>query len=245
MSGDSIMVAEFRIATDDMARRREFKNQMLSWGTVVLLLLATAVLFTLGMFGLLRGYLILRLLFIFTLLGTIVSAIVLASREALRRAEREMIFALDESAIVRKRKGWPDIRIAFSEVDAIRAELRWLVVYSTEPRRKIAIPMDVKDFEVIRAELLRHHSLSDTSSPRWSGFALPVISVLSWAALLFIRDFWITLAAGSLALVALAIGSRQLWNLLSRSSRRLLMWICLGSAWIVAILVICIRVMRS
>ncbi|MGA8539843.1 MAG: hypothetical protein WB566_10110, partial [Terriglobales bacterium] len=100
------------------------------------------------------------------MLGGVVGASALACREALRRAEREMVFVLDDTGIARKRKGFPEVKIAFSEVEYLGEELRWLVVKSIEPRRKIAIPNDVQGFEIIRAELAKHHTLSPSAETK-------------------------------------------------------------------------------
>jgi hypothetical protein len=120
-------------------------------------------------------------------LGAVIGACILAIREALRRAEREMVFVLDDNGIARRRKGYPEVRIAFSEVDTIAEELRWLVVKSIEPGRKISIPNNVKGFEAIRAELAKHHALPPQVRKVPLKSAAPVtISVLSWAAFLMV-----------------------------------------------------------
>src|SRR5208283_1038364 len=130
-------VPEFKIEGD--ALRREARFRMLSWGSVLLLLAVTLLLFTLRASGRLNANSDLRFVFAFTLLGTIIGACVLASREALHFAEREMIFVLNDNEIVQKRKGYPDVKIAFSEIATLREELRWLIIKTAEPQRKIAI----------------------------------------------------------------------------------------------------------
>jgi hypothetical protein len=57
-------------------------------------------------------------------------------------------------------QGHPDIEIAFSEIETLREELRWLVITTAEPRRKIAVPNDVNGYELLRAELVKHHPTS-------------------------------------------------------------------------------------
>jgi hypothetical protein len=191
------MVTEFKIKPDDLSRRREFRVRLLSWGTVAVLIATTALLFTLGVNGVLSGHSFLRFLFVFTLLGAIIGASILASREALRLAEREMVFVLEDSGIVKRRKGWPDEKIDFSDIDTVREELRWLVIYSTGPRRKIAIPNNVAGFETIRAELVTRHLVFVRAKVSSRSFALPAISILSWAAVLLFRDVTVVIAAGA------------------------------------------------
>jgi hypothetical protein len=235
-------VQEFRIEGDTL--RRESRFRALSWGTVLLLMVIAVVLSVLGAYGALRSNSNLGWLFVFTLLGTVFGACILACREALNCAEREMIFVLDDKRIGRRRQGYPEVEIAFSEVETLREELRWLVITSAEPRRKIAIPNDVKGYEVIRAELAKHHALSARAEFPLKGTALLVVSVLSWVAVLWFRDARVVSSAGAVALITLAFGSRRLWTLLHRSSKRPLLWTSLGFAWLVALLLIYLRVVR-
>src|SRR2546423_233936 len=152
---------EFKIESDALNERRDAKSRLFSWGLVLLLLAMTVSIYALGLLGLLSTDSHLRWLAwlsVPAIFGAVIGGSILAYREALRRAEREMVFILDDNGIVRRRKGFPEVRIAFSEVDALDEELRWLIVKSTEPRRKIAIPNNVKGFELIRAELTKHHA---------------------------------------------------------------------------------------
>jgi len=236
---------EFKIEADALSKRRELRFRLLSWGTVLSLFAMTVLIYALGFLGLLSVHSDLRWLAwlsVPTILGAGIGALVLAFREGLRRAEREMVFVLDDNGIVRKRKGFPDVKIAFSEVDYLGEELRWLVIKSIEPRRKIAIPNDVKGSEVIRAELTKHHALCSAQAKfPLKSTALLTISILSWAAVLWLRDLRAVIPAGAIALISLAVGTHRLWTLLYRGPKRLLLWVCLGFAWFSAILLIYVR----
>lgn len=233
---------EFRIEND--ALRREARFRLLSWGTVLLLAAGAAFLLVLRASGYIGDNSGLSSLFVLTILSAAIIAIILAPREGLRRAERKMVFALDDKRIVRKRPGYPDVEIAFSEVETLREELRWLVITSTEPRRKIAVPKNVGGYEVICAELAKHHPLSARAKFPLKSTTLLVVSVLSWAAVLWFRDARVVISAGAIALITLAFASRRLWTLLHRSSKRPLLWTSLGLAWLVAFLLIYLRVVR-
>lgn len=172
----------------------------------------------------------------------VVAGFVLTGREALRCAEREMVFVLDGNGIIRKRKGFPDVRIAYSEVDTLGEELRWLVVKSIEPRRNIAIPNDVKGYEAIRGELIKHHALAAQARFPLRSAATMAMSVLSWAAVLWFPDQRVIIPAAVIALTLLALGSHRLWILLRRSQARWLSIVCLGFVWLTAALVIYLRV---
>ena len=234
---------EFRI--ENGALKREARFRMLSWGTVSLLVAGAACLLILRASGYIGDNSGLGSLFVLTILSAAIIAIILAPREGLRRAERKMVFALDDKRIVRKRQGYADVEIAFSEVETLREELRWLVITSTEPRRKIAVPKNVSGYELIRTELAKHHPLSARAAFPSRGAALLTVSVLSWAAVLWFRDVRGIIAAGTVAVVTLAFGSYRLWTLLHRGSKRLLLWISLGLAWLAALLLIYLRAGRS
>lgn len=239
---------EFKIEPDALNERRDAKGRLVSW-TIVLLLFAMFVsIWALGFLGRLSVGSDLRWLAwlsVPVLLGAVIGAFILAFREALRRAEREMVFVLDDNGIVRKRKGFPEVRIPFSDVDTLGEELRWLVVKSTEPHRKITIPNNVKGYEVIRAELTKRHALAPPVNklPLQSA-ALLIISLLSWVAVLWFRDVRLVISAGVVAMTFLALGSHRLWALFRRGPRRLFSLTCLGVVWLSAILVIYFRVAR-
>jgi len=233
---------EFRIEND--ALKREARFRMLSWGSVLLLLAVATLLLVLRASGYIGDSSGLGSLFVLTILSAAIIAIILAPHEGLHRAERKMVFALDEKRIVRKRQGYPDVEIAFSEVETLREELRWLVITSTEPRRKIAVPRNVSGYELIRTELAKYHPLSDRVAFPLKGTALLTVSILSWAGVLWFRDARVVISAGAIALITLAFASRRLWTLLHRSSKRRLLWTSLGFAWLVAFFLIYLRVVR-
>ncbi len=233
---------EYRIETDASTKRHEMRIRLLSWGTVLLLIAITVLIFALRFLGLLAADSDLRYLAVLAMLGAVAGATILAFREGLRLAEREMVFVLDHNGIVRRREGFPDVRIAFSEISALTDEMRWLVIYSVEPRRKIAVPNDVRGFEVIRSELAKHHALfSAQAKPPMKGAALTIMSILSWAAVLWFRDPRAVIAAAAIALTLLALGSHRLWTLLRRGQNQWLAILYLGIAWFTAILLIYIR----
>ena len=230
---------EFKIEGE--ALRREARFRAFSWGTLLLLLGITVLLFVLGVSGYLSAYWDLRLLFVFSLLGTVIVACALACHEAMHFAARQMIFVLEDNQIVRKRHGFPEVRIPFSEMDTLSEGLGWLIIRSAEPKRKIAIPDSVSGYEVIRNELTAIHPLSTAAAFPLRDTVLLLVAFLGWAAVLGLRNKWGLLAGGSVAIVTLAFGSCRLWTLLHRSSKRLLLWASLGFIWLVALLFIYLR----
>jgi hypothetical protein len=233
---------EFRIEGDVL--RREARFRVLAWGTVLFLIAIAILLFVLHVSGNLPPNPNLLWLFVFTFNGAVIGACILAFREGLRRAERKMVFVLDESGLTRKRPGYAEIKIAFSEIKTLSEELGWLIVRSADSGKKIGIPKAVQGYEAVRAELAKHHSLSVSASFPWKRAVLPMISVLSWVAVLWFSDVRIVLFAGVVALITLAFASRRLWTLLHKGRTRLLFWACLGLAWLAAFLMIYLRVVQ-
>ena len=154
---------EFKIGEDVL--KHEAKFRILSWGTVLLLMAVSVSLFALHISGVLNTHSELGIVFVFTFLSSIIGACILGCREVLNYAERQMTFVLDDTGICRKRRGFPEETITFSEIGTLSEELRWLVIYGREPLKKIAIPKKVNGFEIIRAELEKHHSISQMSVP--------------------------------------------------------------------------------
>lgn len=233
---------EFKIGED--ALRREARFRALSLGTILLLMAVTVFLSILRIMGRVAGPdvgLIAMLCFFASFFG----AFILACSEALRRAEREMVFVLDDNAIIRRRHGYPDVNIAFSEMETLSEEMRWLIITSAEPRRKIAVPNNVRGYESIRAELAKHHALSAAGKLPLKIIVKSVLtialSLLSWAAVVWLHNPKAIVIAGAIGLTLLGIGTHRLWILL-RSRKKLLATICIGLVWIGAIALIYVRV---
>lgn len=232
---------EFRMEDETLAREARFR---LWWGIVVLMMIIAILLFVLGVSRILAPSPIFGLVFVFSILAFVAGASILACREALYSAEREMVFVLNDDAIIRKRSGYPDIKITFPQIAVLSEELRWLVVKSNEEGIRIAIPRNVKGYPLIRAELARHHPLSVNSSISLKGFALLAISVLAWIAVYFFHDLRIILSAGIIALITIAMGSLHFVGLSQRNQKRPLLWVPLGFAWLIALLLVYLRMVQ-
>ena len=236
---------EFRIEGD--ALRREARLRLLSWATVLLLLAASVLLFTLGFSGRLRAHPSIRLLFPFTCNGTVIGAAIVAFREALHLAERQMVFVLNDKEIVRKRKGFPDVKIAFSEIEILSEGRRYLVIKTAKPEKKIAIRNDVSGYDTIRAELAKHHPVSVPApasvGPLLRTFGLLAVAILSWIAVARFRGV-VVIVPGVVGLTTVAIGTYRMWTLLNRRLWRPLVWAAIGSAWLLAFFLIYLGVVR-
>ena len=234
---------EFRIEGD--ALRRESKIRWWSWGTVLVLTAVMVCLVVLRCFGLKFGPgLSWSLCFCFFV--AFFGSCVLAFREALSAAERQMVFTLDDKGITRNRRGFPPLHIAFSDIDYLGEEMKWLIVRSAVPTRKIGISKSVKGYELIRAELSKHYPLSSPERKFQLGSTAPVgLTILAWAAMFWFRDPRVVIPCGVVAITLLAVASYRLWTLLQLGQKKSLSWIGIGAVWIAAILLICLRLTLS
>jgi|WetSurMetagenome_2_1015567.scaffolds.fasta_scaffold52074_3 hypothetical protein len=235
---------EYNFNMNSANRKRQTMNRVLIWGVVGSLVVVAILLTTterpdfLGANSNSGGFFI-----AFTVLGAIMGASILACREALRYALRQMVFVLNDNEIVRKRRGYNDLRIAFSKVDYLREEMGWLIVKSADQQTRIAVPMNMIGYDAIRTELTKHHPLSPPVKFRWRGTATLLLSILSWVVFLISREMNVMILAGAVALFTFSIGSYSLWELSCRRNRFILRC-CLASMWGIAILLIYIHVVR-
>ena len=227
---------EFKI--EGSALRREARSSAFLWGSVFLLMVVAVLFVVLGEHKSSDAD-----MFAITVLGVGVAAsIILVCREALHYAFRQMVFVLTGKEIIRRRKGYSEVRIAFSEIENLSEELGYLIVESDEPRKKIAIPHSVSGYEAIRTELSKYCQLSARVGLSLKGAALLAASLASWTAFLRSTDARVVIAAGGIALITLAFGSRHLWKLLRSDSNRSLFWVPLAFAWLIAFLLMFLRI---
>ena len=228
---------EFRIESNHL------KYRTLSWSIVILLIAVAVFMFALDVQGRIPSSD--AWLAVSAFLGGVLGICFLAVREAANYAKRQMIFVIDEQKIVRHRRGFPDVRISFSEIAALSETPGYLIVTSAVSPRRIAIPNSVSGYDTVRDELAKHHAISTSSSkvtPK--GLIFPIASVLSWIAVVSVHDLRLVGSFAVIAVVLLAVASYHTWKLFSRVQKRSLAVFSLGAAWIAAILVIYSRVMH-
>ena len=239
---------EYRIEDDPSTKTRVAKGRLLSWGAMLLFVAIAVLLFATSRSSVARGHIqrLGEMVFVLSILGAIVAANIIIFREALHSAARKMVFTINSDGIARRRYGYPEVKIAFSELDTLREGPGWLIIKSVKPRGTITVPRSVGGYDALRTELARHHPISiRVVFPRKSE-ALLTASALSWATVLWAQDAGITIAAGAIGLLTLVFASRHLWTLRSLNSRRssLLIWASLGFAWLMGFLLIYIRIVE-
>jgi hypothetical protein len=177
--------------------------------------------------------------------GIVVSANLLAFRNASQSVQRGLLFELTNKELVRRKSGSPDVRIELGEIQALYEGRGWLVVESAAPRKRIAVPDGVEGFAALRAELTKYGSVS--AMPRRSVFAfysLP-ISLICWVLVLWSKDhILVELGAAAAAMALLAWESFRLVRLMKGKPRQSLVWGMLAISWIATMFLIYIKLLR-
>jgi len=145
---------EFKIVPDkNSERRRDRKIRLILWSTVLALIGVTV----LGILGARSENIQLHTVLVYIawsiVAGTLLGVHFLGMRLGTEKIQRDLIFVLTDKDLVRRRNGWPEIRIGFDEISSVCLRKGGLVIESVEPRRKIYVPKKVDGFEFLRAEL--------------------------------------------------------------------------------------------
>lgn len=243
--GAQMAVREFRVLPDAATgRSRDRRIRLVLWGSV----LALVGLTVLGIAGArsfnqhVQTALTVAAAAIVT--GAVVSAYFFGGQVGLEKAKLSTVFLLTNTDLIRQRIGWPEVRIGLSELKALFERLGWLVVESSEPRRRIAIPHDVERFDTLRSELIKHGPIVE--SPRRSpSIAVPLVaSLFCWALVILSKQPSVVKTAGCFAVVLLVWDSFRIDRLLRRSPKRYLLWAALACSWATALWIIYVRLAR-
>lgn len=152
---------EFRIASDKISSRsRDRSIRLILWG-IVLVLSGITLFAVYGARSASRQVnTVLLLVCVLIVVVAFLGIRFFAVRLGVEKMERDLVFVLTDKALVRRRNGWPDIRIELSEINALYERRGRLVVESVEPRRKIVVPEGVDGFAFLRSELTKHSPLT-------------------------------------------------------------------------------------
>ena len=172
-------IREFRVPQE---RRRDTKARLFVWSPILLLTISFVFVFVAPR----RAQALAWIAGLATVLG-VVAAYAVAIREGRRRAKSRMVFALDDGQIIRRREGWPDDKIRFSELVAVYESAGDLVVETTDPFKRMAIPREITGYDVMRAELGKHAPIRQSKPPRakltWTIVVRLILAILSWGAI--------------------------------------------------------------
>lgn len=171
-----------------------------------------------------------------------IATVFLVVRRTLERVRHDLTFALSENELIRKRPGYPDVRISLSQIKSLYEQSGCLVVAGGDPQRKIAVPKSVENFGLLQAELMKYTSLAPPPRRISLEWITLLLIIVCWVLLLFSGNINITRVAGGGVLVLLGEWSFELRHRLLHSPKRIALWILVGSSWLFAGGVIYLRV---
>lgn len=236
---------EFRVSPDNATIQKHDNHiRLFLWGAV-LLLVAITITGIVGVRSIGRsGETVLVVIAGAVVVSVVGAAYVLGAQEGIEISKRNTVIVMTETDLVRQRSGWPEVRIALSEVKNLYERPGWLLVESVEPRRRIAISRDVDRFQFLRSELLKRASL--VKLPRRSPLlALPtLVSLFCWALVFWSKESQVVKTAACMALALFAWGSFHLGRLRIPSPKRYLVWAMLATIWMAALWIIYSRLAR-
>jgi len=235
---------EFRVvANPGTERYLDRRVRMFLWGSV--LGLSGVTLFALYGHSLSRQLSALLIaLALSALCGAIAAAYYLAIRHGQEKVERELVIVLADDVLVRRSRGYPEVRIGLTEITRLSERSGRLTVESVSPRRTITIPNRVEGFVALRTELANHCPIVAATSASMLGLVLVAIYIFCWAPLLWSRNVGLILSAGVIALFVQAWTSLRLSRYLRKSPQRFVTWGLLALSWVTAAVIIWSRVLR-
>lgn len=238
-------MSEFKVISDKKSfRKRERWTRLTLWGAAFALSCIT--LFVVYGGDSASAQLITALAWLAGLIvaASIVGANLVSYRQGMERVKRDSSFELTDKDLIRRKAGWPDVRIGLAEIRALYERQGWLVVESVEPTRRISIPAEVDGFAMLRAELAKHNSIVTTRRRSVLVFTPLVVSLICWVVALESKNSATRRLAAAAALIILAWGSLHLVRLMNGKPKRFLVWIIVGISWAAAILLLYQRFAR-
>jgi len=242
-------MSEFRVSSNkESTLRRDHGTRLILWGAVLVLLCITLF----AIFGARSASpqinTALAWLAGLIVAASIVGANLVSYRQGMEKVKRDLSFELTDKELIRRKAGWPDVRIGLTEIHALYETQGWLAVESIEPIRKMAIPAEVEGFAVLRAELAKYNSIVTTRRRSVLVFAVftpLVVSLICWEVALESKNSTARGLAAASALMIFAWGSLHLVRLMNGKPKRFLVWITLGFSLVAAILLVYLHVMRA
>jgi hypothetical protein len=146
-------------------------------------------------------------------LATCAGAAVLAIEEGKIKSLRRLRFEIFDGKIVQTGEESTRIQIPLDQIDSLYEYRGRLLVRGGDPRRQIAIPREVKDFDVLKSELLAHGALTPHKAKFHPWSILPLVLLLVAYFFLFTSHVrTVVISAGVAALALQGAGTYSLWR---------------------------------
>jgi len=232
-------MSEFKVISDNKSfRKRERWIRLTLWGAAFALSCITLFAFYGANSASPELTTVLAWLAGLIVAASIVGANLVSYTHGMEKVKRDLSFELTDKDLIRRKAGWPDVRIGLPEIRALYERQGWLVVESVEPTRRISIPAEVEGFAVLRAELAKHNSIVTTRRRSASVFTPLVVSLVCWVVALESKNSAARGLAAVAALMILAWGSLHVVRLMNGKPKRFLVWMIVGISWAAAILLL-------
>lgn len=238
-------MSEFRVTSDEKStKKRERWTRLTLWGAAFALSCITLF----AVYGAKSASpeltTVLAWLAGLIVAASIVGANLVSYRQGMEKVKRDLSFELTDKDLIRRKEGWPDVRIGLSEIRALYERQDWLVVESVKPTRRITIPVHVEGFAALRAELTKYSSVIVVPSRSMAGFTFLVIAFICWGVVLWSKNSRVQGLAAAVGFIVLAWESLRLIRLMASKPKRFLVWIAVSISWVAAILLIYQRFAR-
>jgi hypothetical protein len=177
------------------------------------------------------------------LLAAIVSMTALGVKEGSWKLMRTLRFEVSDGKIVETREGATSqiIEIPLNQIESLGDHRRWFFVIGGTPRKQIAIPKGLCDFDVLKSELITASARTPVKvkTKVHPLLLLPFMLMLLACLLLYTSHVRaVVVAAGVSALALQAVGTYSLWQILRETTASkmviqvyVLTWVVL--AWLV------------
>ena len=163
-----------------------------------------------------------------------VGATVLAIKEGTLKLLRKFRFDISDGKIIQTREESASIEIPLDQIDSLHQYRGWLLVRGGNPKRQIAIPKEVKSFDVLKRELLAHCALTPLKVNFYPLSFLPLVLMIVAYSFLFTSHVRaVVITAGVVALVLQTVGTYSLWRIWREKTMRRLVMLAFVLTWLV------------
>lgn len=157
-----------------------------------------------------------------------------AARLGAERMNLTTTYLFTGTELIRRRRGWPDDRIALKDIDSVTHKHGRIVVTSTLNQRGFIIPEKFEGFASLLHELEKLGRVETRPRLVLRGVSVAVILACCWLTILFSHEKSTVEIAGVVGVGLLAYSSYQLLRVRKGSEQKtvkLALWLLVGLAW--------------
>jgi hypothetical protein len=180
------------------------------------------------------------------IIGGVAAATFVATRANVQRVRRELIFILTDDGIVSKTVGWPDVRINFSEMTSLWQKSDCLVLEDTSSQRKITIPREVANYDLLVSELTKYGQLKTEAQPQSkTGFVPTILFYVALGVFLWTKQNSVVVASASIASLFLGWTTFRSLTKIPQIPKRALWLSLIVLGWVMWLVLVYFRLSRD